>query len=317
MAKKLAVIFGVLLLTGSMLVGSTIQVHGLANLRAMGNSELEIISTDDRLVMELAEIAHDAYLYARPMLDSYRVMYAAIADDDAENYIGEFNNIHVKAVVESESAQNIDILAWLDLRTEPLLLHVPKEGAANTQINLADLHGDILMQIRASEQQGEAGNYLVVSRGWDGAMPPGVTRVIESGTDLVQVWASRSLGNALAFEQIRDWGRQIALVPLSAYTMGDQPNPAPKLTLPEWNERQAGSIGFIPYLNFMLRFVHAEGEEALRLERFERIGIVAGLPRGPRSNSGAISAGISRAKKQLEEGQAANGDSEIAIIHQI
>ncbi len=117
MAKNLAIIFGVILLTGSMLVGSTIQVHGLANLRALSDSELKIISTDDRVVMELASIAEEAYLYARPMLDAYRDLYLAITDESSPSYIGEFNNIRVRAEVESESAQNIDINAWLDLRT--------------------------------------------------------------------------------------------------------------------------------------------------------------------------------------------------------
>ncbi len=227
MAKKLAVIFGVILLTGSILIGSTIQVHGLANLRALGNSKLEITNTDDRLVMELAQLAHEAYLYARPMLDAYEAMYSAIIDESAPGYIGEFNNIHVITNVESESAQNIEISAWLDLRTEPLLLHIPTAGAANTRIQVADLHGTIFERIAASEQRSSSGNYLIVSRSWKGQIPAGVTRVIRPSTDLVQTWASVSVGNAVAFEQIRSWGQKIALVPLSAYTMGERPQPAP------------------------------------------------------------------------------------------
>lgn len=316
MAKKLAVIFGVVLLTGSMLVGSTIQVHGLSNLRALGNSEFEITSTDDRLVMELGQLAHEAYLYARPMLDAYRDMYRAITVKSAPGYIGEFNNIHVLTQVESESVQNIDIIAWLDLRTEPLLLHLPTEGAANTRIQIADLHGTILERIAASEQRSSSGNYLIVSRSWKGQIPAGVTRVIRPSTDLVQVWSSVSVGNAVAFEQIRGWAEQIALVPLSAYTMGERPPTAPRLKLPEWSERKANGVGFIPYLNFMLRFTHAEGEEALQLERFARIGIIAGVPRAPRTNTGAIAAGISRARKELEQGLALLLD-ETATIHQI
>lgn len=318
MAKNLAIIFGVILLTGSMLVGSTIQVHGLANLRALSDSELKIISTDDRVVMELASIAEEAYLYARPMLDAYRDLYLAITDESSPSYIGEFNNIRVRAEVESESAQNIDINAWLDLRTEPLLMHVPTVGSAATTMQIADLHGDILTRITASGQSDEAGNYLIVSANWTGEVPAGVTEVIRSSTDLAQIWSSVSVGSAVAFEQIRGWGQQIALVPLSAYTMGEQPQPAPMLKLPKWSERQASGIGFIPYLNFMLRFTNAEGEEAEALERFTRIGIVAGVPSVPRTNNGAIAAGVSRARKRLEEGQAVSDqNTELAIIHQI
>ncbi len=86
--------------------------------------------------------------------------------------------------------------------------------------------------------------------------------------------------------------------------------------MPEWSERKAKGVGFIPYLNFMLRFTHAEGEEALQLERFARIGIIAGVPRAPRSNTGAIAAGIARARIELERSQALLFD-ETAIIHQI
>ncbi len=317
MAKKLAIIFGVVLLTGSLLVGSTIQVHGLANLRALGEQEIEVIGMDDRLVMELAQIAHEAYLYARPMLDAYRDMYIAMTDEGSPTYIGEFNTLKVHAVVESESEQDVQLNAWLDLRTEPLLIHVPSEGALNTRLQIADLHGEILTRIDASSQSGGSGNYLIVSRTWEGQTPPGVTEVNRSSTDLTQVQASARVRNALAFEQIRAWGQSIAMVPLSAYTMGEQPRPAPKLVLPEWRERQAAGIGFIPYLNFMLRFTHpADTEEEAQLKRFTRIGIVEGLPRGPRSNTGAISAGISRARNELEQGQASM-DLELAIIHQI
>jgi len=51
----------------------------------------------------------------------------------------------------------------------------------------------------------------------------------------------------------------------------------------------------------MVRFVHPEAEEAAQLGRYQRIGIVAGLPRAPTRYSGAIAAGIDQARNKLAE----------------
>ena len=48
--------------------------------------------------------------------------------------------------------------------------------------------------------------------------------------------------------------RQYRIRPLSEYTGGKPPLPAPTYLFPAWDEARANSIGFIDYLNFILQF---------------------------------------------------------------
>ncbi|MCZ6829992.1 MAG: DUF1254 domain-containing protein [Gammaproteobacteria bacterium] len=293
MFRKAIIIVGVTVFTGVLLLAATLRLNG-------GTEIFSEVSTQsiNSSVVEFAGLAREAYFYAQPLLQSYSSMYQEIAGKSSADHIGAFNTLKVRARVEGESDQSITIKAWLDLRSEPMLLHVPQGGVFLSGIKLVDLYGENAFRI---DSDNEDANYLIVTRDWDAEVPLGIRRVIRSNTDLVRVHSATRVASAATYERLKKWAHTLVLVPLSAYTMQPQPLLAPGLKLPRWDEDLATTAQFIPYLNFMLRFLHPEGEEAEQLSRFERIGIVAGLPRAPTRYSGAIAAGIAQAREELSE----------------
>ena len=88
----------------------------------------DTISPDDAKA-----VAEEAYVFAYPMLETYRTMHLQAIDQHAEGYAGPFNQLHhATALAGPESRAvvrpNNDTLystAWLDLRAEPMVLGVP------------------------------------------------------------------------------------------------------------------------------------------------------------------------------------------------
>ena len=301
MLRKVIVICGVTLFTGAMLVVATLRVNG--GFETFSDVTASSINSS---VVEYAGLAREAYIYAQPLLNSYRHMYRDISDKSATDHIGAFNTLKVAARVEGETDQSITVKAWLDLRTEPMLLHVPRDGGFLNGMQMLDLYGDEAFSITS---QSTDANYLIVPREWEGELPRGIRKVLRMNTDLVRVHSTTRVASAATYEHLKAWANTLALVPLSAYEVQPPPALAASLKLPVWNEDHATSTQFIPYLNFVLRFLHPDAVETDQLKRFERIGIVAGLPRAPTRYSGAISAGIVQAREELEKPVEAEKDS--------
>jgi hypothetical protein len=293
MVRKAIIIGGVTLFTCAMLVAATLRMNG-------GFENFADISAKsvNSSVAEYAGLAHEAYIYAQPLLNSYRDLYRDIADESTPDYIGAFNTLKVTARVEGEANQLIGLKAWLDLRAEPMLLHVPRDGGRLEAVGVTDLYGREVFRMASL---GSDANYLVVPWNWEGEVPLGIRKVIRSSSDLVRVHSVTRLASAATFEHLKAWANTVALLPLSAYIVQPPPERSPRVRLPRWQESHAGTAEFIPYLNFTLLFLHPEGAEAEQLTRYQRIGIVAGLPWAPDRYRGAISAGINRARKELAD----------------
>lgn len=94
------------------------------------------------------------------------------------------------------------------------------------------------------------------------------------------------------------------LTPLSAFLGTPAPAPAPALDWPAWDKAKADGLGFITYLNALLRVMPTVPSEADMLARFARIGIGAGRPFDPAALApeirAAMEAGIAEARKTFE-----------------
>ena len=253
------------------------------------------------VVQRYAEVSRDAYLYAFPLLNSYRDLKRAMSDPRADDYLGSFNELRVRDGRESVGEIHVD--AWLDLRTEPMLVHIPAGAPIDSRIRLYNLFGQASAEIAGSQHKGSAGNYLVVSADWTGKKPMGITQVIRSDTDLLRLQGQTPGNNESPSNGA--WHQQVALVPLSAYVMEVPPQRAPRLKLPRWQESAMDSLEFIPYLNYMMQFIHPGRSDVEAWRRFALIGVQPGTWSKPKRRVGAIAAGVSMAQAQLAEQQLA------------
>ena len=142
---------------------------------------------------EAQAIAEEAYVYAYPMMESYRTMYVQAIDRTAPGYLAPFNEItHMTRLLgpdfEDVVRPNNDTLystAWLDLRAQPMVITVPNISDRYFSVQLIDMftHNFAYMGTRATK--GEAGSYVVAGPAWQGAKPGDTKAVFKSESEFV------------------------------------------------------------------------------------------------------------------------------------
>ena len=176
-----------------------------------------------------------AYEYGRPLLDTQRVFDTEtsvnISDDSGDGPVNHFNNLTHLATPSANQqtvvAPNDDTLyslAWLDLSSQPQIVHVPKIQGRFFALGLLTPWTENFYNITSLEGPTTAGSYgvtsggdyAVVPPGWHGTLPAGVTRIDAPydrvwiiGRTLIRGEADRAAVNAIQ--------AQYSVVPLSKY----------------------------------------------------------------------------------------------------
>ena len=123
---------------------------------------------------EAREISKEAYIYANPMVDAYRAMYGWIVDEQDPEFkapINQIGNIPRVFTPEDRAVQgpNSDTpysFLGLDLRTEPIVLTVPKiEDDRYFSIHLIDLYTHNFDYIGSRTTGNGGGEFLIAGPG--------------------------------------------------------------------------------------------------------------------------------------------------------
>jgi hypothetical protein len=235
---------------------------------------------------EAKAIAADAYLYAYPMLYNYKTLFQQVIDPSFPGYVGGFNRFRHYA--RGFTPADRDIVtpnndtpyswAWLDLRAEPMVVSVPAVPDRYYVLQWFDLYTHNFAYIGSRATGTEAGDYLFAGPDWRGETPKGIKKVFRSETDIIGTLTRTSWTGPEDRDGLVATQRQYRIRPLSEYTGSKPPPSAPDHQFPAWDEARANSIGFIPYLNFVLQFAPPVASEKADFERFAKIGIGAGRP---------------------------------------
>lgn len=138
-------------------------------------------------------IAKDAFTYAYPMADSYRILFAYFLWPKNDEYKGPLNELigTVRLFTPSDTAvqtPNADTpycLVGADLRMEPLVLKVPKiDSKRYYSIQLIDTYTHNFEYVGTRTTGNGASKYLLAGPDWTGQIPSGITAVIRSETSL-------------------------------------------------------------------------------------------------------------------------------------
>ncbi|MGE3875739.1 MAG: DUF1254 domain-containing protein [Parvibaculaceae bacterium] len=257
------------------------------------------------------KIAADAYLYSYAMLYNYKTLFQQAMDPSFPGYIGGFNRF--RHYSRGFTPADTDIVtpsndtpyswAWLDLRAEPMVVSVPASPDRYYVLQWFDLYTHNFAYLGSRATGTEAGDYLFVGPDWRGEKPASIKEVLRSETQIIgtltrTAWTGPSDRDGLVAMQ-----RQYRIRPLSEYLGSKPPTPAPSYHFPAWDEARATGIGFINYMNFILRFAPTVASEKETMERFAKIGIGAGRPFDPAAVDPAIrkaiEAGIKSAQTDL------------------
>jgi hypothetical protein len=236
---------------------------------------------------EAREIAREAYTYANPVVDSYRILHSSFVDRNDPEYKAPWNQLkniarvytpHDKAL----QTPNTDTpYSWLamDLRTEPLVLTVPQiEKARYYSIQLIDLYTHIFDYIGTRTTGNDGGSFLIAGPSWEGKTPGGITKIIRSETDLAVALYRTQLFNPGDLKKVKDIQAGYKVQPLSAFLGQPAPEAAPAIDFiePLTRDEIRTSPRVFEQLNFLLQFCPTHQSEEALMKRFAKLGIGAG-----------------------------------------
>ncbi len=231
--------------------------------------------------------AEEAYVFAFPILEQYKMLFAMALFEGSGAYEAPLNVLNRGANLLGPEytlivRPNNDTFyggAWLDLRAEPMVLSVPAVSLDRYDaFQLIDLYTHNFDYVGSRATGSEAGKYLIAGPRWTGEAPDGIDGVIRSETELVMalvrtaVFGADDVDDAVAVQE------GYGVVPLSTFTGETAPPAAPEIVLPPYNPEQARSAGFITYVNALLPYFELHPSEIEMWQRFEAIGIGADEP---------------------------------------
>jgi hypothetical protein len=251
---------------------------------------------------EAASIAEEAYIYAFPMLESYKEMYARAIDRTDPGYIGPFNELFQSAGAETQGDASVSRLrsdtlqsvAWLDLRAQPIVLNVPATEGRYYSVQLVDMFTRNFAYIGTRVTGNDAGSYLIAGPGWQGTKPATVKAVFKSRSGFVycviRIERRGSKDQAAAAFQ-----KRFSVVKMSTFVGGGEGPDAAGITFPSYDAKRAETVAFIDLFNFLLAEVAVPEEEQELMSRFAAIGVEPGAPAASLSL-------ISRTRWAIDEG---------------
>ena len=135
---------------------------------------------------EAQAIAREAFVYAAPLVLGYETLYKQSVDSTGQDFRAPFNQIwHNRRAAapddDSTVVPNADTMtssAWLDLRSEPVVITLPKIDAGRYySVQLVDLQTFNFAYLGTRTFGNDGGSFAIVGPHWKGRRPAGVRAV--------------------------------------------------------------------------------------------------------------------------------------------
>jgi hypothetical protein len=152
------------------------------------------------------------------------------------------------------------------------------ESGRYFSIQLIDAYTHNFAYIGTRATGNAPGNYLVAGPEWKGDTPKGITRVITSETPFVFALYRTQLFAADDLDNVKKIQAGYLVQALSQFQGTAVPPAAPQLSFPSWDEKNLQSVGFLEYLDFVLRLCPVHPSESTLRARFAAIGVGGGPP---------------------------------------
>jgi hypothetical protein len=229
-------------------------------------------------------IAREAYIYAYPMMESYRTLYVQAVDRTAPGYKGSFNElVHSRRLLGPEfkdivrpNNDTLYSLAWLDLRAQPIVISVPAIEDRYYSVQLIDMFTHNFAYVGTRATGTAAGSYVVAGPEWQGTKPDGTNAVFRSESGFAYCIIRTEVRGPKDLPAVAALQDRYRLTPMNVFWGHSTAPEAPGITFPAYVPQKAKSAGFIDLFNFLLEQVVIVPEERTLMERFAAIGIRPG-----------------------------------------
>jgi hypothetical protein len=235
-------------------------------------------------IEETRAIAEEGFIYGLPVVMNYAVQYEFAIDKSSSQFKAPFNEInnasrvftYQDTTIVTPNSDTPYSMVWLDLRAEPMVLSVPAVPAPRYySVQLVDGNTFNYGYIGSRATGTEAGDYMVVGPGWQGATPPGIKQTFHSSTDFSLTIYRTQLFNPADMPNVVAVQAGYKVQPLSAYLKKSAPPAAAAIDFPKINKEMV-KTNFFEYLDFALQFAPAGPEEKAIRARLASIGIGPG-----------------------------------------
>ncbi len=235
-------------------------------------------------------IAKDAFIYAYPMVDNYRIFFAFFLWSKNDEYKGPLNELLGEArlftpsdtAVQTPNADTPYCVVGADLRDEPLVLTIPLiDPERYYSIQLIDAYTHNFEYVGTRTTGNGGGKYLLAGPDWTGQIPAEITAVIRSETSLALALYRTQLFDSDDLEKVEDIIENgYKVQPLSKFTNTNPPAEmrAVKYPIPVRLNEGETSLRVFRLLNFLLTtFCSTHESEATLMARFAKLNIGPGL----------------------------------------
>ncbi len=264
---------------------------------------------------EARAIAEEAYIFAYPMLENYRMMQLQAVAADSFNRFVHASELAVPPAKEAtaiaggvrEQRDTLSSTAWLDLQAEPVVLVVPPIKDRYFSFQFVDIFTFNFAYVSPRTFGPAGGVFLIAGPDWNGRKPRGVDAVFRSEGNFVMCIGRTAVDGPEDLDSVRTLQQRYVLKPLSSWLGVPAPKAPPRDPFPLYMRIAADSAHFISYLNFLLGQSRPHPSEEQLFERFGLVGIGPSYRFDANEFNGtirdAIDDAVASALQQIEEAQ--------------
>lgn len=260
---------------------------------------------------EARAYAKEAYIFNYPLVMYYRTMYLqAIAPGNKAGGFGKWMHLGTSSPKDTDIvAPNNDSpysYAWVDLRSEPWVLTIPKiEKNRFYTSQWDDLWGFVLDNAGSVKDGNDGVTVMLVSPSWKGELPKGVNRAIQGDTDFLGTLTRTQLIDPSDLANVKKVQQEYKLQPLSSYLGKAAPKAAAAIDWKSWEDGLEKTPEFWDYVNFLLPRTTPNSQDKPILDKMAKIGLGVGAAKPSAEIQAAMAEGMKDALAEL--GKAAQG----------
>ena len=262
---------------------------------------------------EAREIAEEAYIYAYPMIEHYKMMFAMAMYPESGAYTAPFNEMTHNpelsgpkdTIIVRPNNDTFYSSVWFDLSAQPQILKVPAiTDGRYYSFQIIDMYTHNVDYVGTRKTGFDGGTYMFAGPDWEGETPEGINKVIQSeGNYLLalgrtQVFGPDDVDNAQKIMQnYKVLSLDDYLGKASAAVIPANPE------FPPYDPQKVADANFISYFNALMTQGPIHPDEKAMFDRFAKIGIEPGKIFNPDAYNleilSAINEGIKSGREKL------------------
>ncbi len=269
--------------------------------------------------------ALDAYTYGFPivLMDVTKTVATNVSKPTLTSAapIGQFSNIPEFPPPENHAvvAPNADTLysaAWVDVSSEPMVLHVPDYKGRYFLMPMLDMWTNVFQSPGTRTGYEKGGDFAIVGPGWTGTLPSGLTK-IQAPTSTIWIIGRSACYGPSDYANVGKLQAQLSLTPLSHWGKTYVPpagsvNPSIDMkTAPPDQIAAMNAQTFFSKLAALMGTYGYPAADSQLVAELATLGIVAGKPFDISKTDSVVSAALNAAVKNGQKTIAAAAPSAI------